>query len=72
MAAEAAPGRRRVAIIGAGSWGTALAMAAARNQHHVVLWAREPEVASGITRAHRNPLYLSDFDLENIHATTNI
>ena len=72
MAAEAAPGRRRVAIIGAGSWGTALAMAAARNQHHVVLWAREPEVASAINQAHRNPLYLSDFVLENIRATTNI
>jgi glycerol-3-phosphate dehydrogenase (NAD(P)+) len=72
MAAEAAPGSRRIAVIGAGSWGTALAMAAARNQHHVMLWAREPEVASAINQAHRNPLYLSDFDLENIRATTNI
>ena len=72
MSDEAAAGSRRVAIIGAGSWGTALAMAAARNQHHVVLWAREPEVASAINQAHRNPLYLSDFDLENIRATTNI
>lgn len=71
MSAEAA-GSGRVAIIGAGSWGTALALVAARNQHHVVLWAREPEVASGINQAHRNPLYLSDFDLENIRATTNI
>ncbi|HXU35011.1 MAG TPA: NAD(P)H-dependent glycerol-3-phosphate dehydrogenase [Blastocatellia bacterium] len=72
MSAEAVAGSRRVAIIGAGSWGTALAMAAARNQHHVVLWAREPEVASAINQAHRNPLYLSDFVLENIRATTNI
>lgn len=72
MVAEAAHGSRRIAIIGAGSWGTALAMIAARNQHQVVLWAREPEVASGINQAHRNPLYLSDFDLENIRATTNI
>jgi len=72
ISAEAVAGSRRVAIIGAGSWGTALAMAAARNQHHVVLWAREPEVASAINQAHRNPLYLSDFVLENIRATTNI
>ncbi len=72
MAAEAVPGSRRIAVIGAGSWGTALAMIAARNQHHVVLWAREPEVASAVNQAHRNPLYLSDFDLENIRATTNI
>jgi glycerol-3-phosphate dehydrogenase (NAD(P)+) len=72
MVAEGAHGSRRIAIIGAGSWGTALAMIAARNQHHVVLWAREPEVANGINQARRNPLYLSDFDLENIRATTNI
>lgn len=72
MSAEAAAGSRRIAIIGAGSWGTALAMVAAHNHHHVTLWAREPEVASAINQAHRNPLYLSDFDLENIRATTNI
>jgi glycerol-3-phosphate dehydrogenase (NAD(P)+) len=72
MSAEAAAGSRRIAVIGAGSWGTALAMVAARNQHHVMLWAREPEVASAINKAQRNPLYLSDFDLENIRATTNI
>lgn len=72
MSAEAGAGSRRIAVIGAGSWGTALAMVAARNQHHVMLWAREPEVASAINQAHRNPLYLSEFDLENIRATTNI
>lgn len=71
MSAEAARSRR-IAVIGAGSWGTALAIVAARNQHHVVLWAREPEVASSVNQAYRNPLYLSDFDLENIRATTNI
>jgi glycerol-3-phosphate dehydrogenase (NAD(P)+) len=72
MPDEAAEGSKRIAVIGAGSWGTALAMVAARNQHHVKLWAREPEVATGINQAHRNPLYLSDFDLENIRATTII
>ena len=72
MSAEAATGSKRIAVIGAGSWGTALAMVAARNQHHVKLWAREPEVANGINQAHRNPLYLSDVNLENIRATTII
>ena len=72
MSDEAAAGSKRIAIIGAGSWGTALAMVAARNQHHVKLWAREPEVATIINQAHRNPLYLSDFNLENILATTGI
>jgi glycerol-3-phosphate dehydrogenase (NAD(P)+) len=74
MTGEAAlPEGKRVAVIGAGSWGTALAMVAARNQHDVRLWAREPEVASGVNSAHRNPFYLSSFDLpENIHATTSL
>jgi glycerol-3-phosphate dehydrogenase (NAD(P)+) len=72
MSDEAAAGSKRIAVIGAGSWGTALAMVAARNQHHVKLWAREPEVATGINQAHRNPLYLSDVNLENIRATTII
>jgi glycerol-3-phosphate dehydrogenase (NAD(P)+) len=72
MSAEAAAGIKRIAVIGAGSWGTALAMVAARNHHHVTLWAREPEVASAINQGHRNPLYLSDFNLESILATTNI
>jgi glycerol-3-phosphate dehydrogenase (NAD(P)+) len=72
MSAEAAGRSKRIAVIGAGSWGTALAMVAARNQHHVKLWAREREVANGINQVHRNPLYLSDFNLENIRATTGI
>jgi len=74
MAGEAIqPEQKRVAVIGAGSWGTALAMIAARNRHEVRLWAREHEVASGINQYHRNPYYLSDFDLpENIFATTSI
>ncbi|HXF39973.1 MAG TPA: NAD(P)H-dependent glycerol-3-phosphate dehydrogenase [Blastocatellia bacterium] len=67
------PEIKRVAVIGAGSWGTALSLVAARNQHHVTLWAREREVAEGINRARRNPFYLSDIELpENIHATLNV
>ena len=63
----------RVAIVGAGSWGTALALAAARNNHDVRLWARESVVAESINRDHRNPFYLSEFELpENIHATISL
>jgi glycerol-3-phosphate dehydrogenase (NAD(P)+) len=63
----------RVAVIGAGSWGTALAIVAARNHLDVKLWAREPEVAVEINRTRRNPFYLSDFELsENIRATTAV
>src|SRR5262249_21983049 len=68
-----APESKQIAIIGAGSWGTALALVAARNRHSVRLWAREPEVALGIETARENPYYLSDFELPgNIHPTTSI
>lgn len=74
MPANPPPGQsKRVAVIGAGSWGTALAMVAARNQLDVKLCAREPEIAREITRTRRNPFYLSDFELpENIVATTAV
>jgi glycerol-3-phosphate dehydrogenase (NAD(P)+) len=63
----------RVAVIGAGSWGTALALVAARNRHEVVLWAREPEVAAEINAAHRNPYYLAEIELpEKLRATVSL
>lgn len=73
MQVEPGPQSKRVAVIGAGSWGTALALVAARNHHQVTLWAREPEVARGLETARRNPFYLSDIELPgNIRATTSI
>ncbi len=51
----------RVAVIGAGSWGSALALHLARAGSHVRLWAREPEVVEGIRAEHRNPLFISEF-----------
>lgn len=59
-----------IAIIGAGSWGTALAAHAARGDVPVRLWAREPEVVEGIRASRRNPLYLSDVDLPASVAVT--
>ena len=35
---------KKVAVLGAGSWGTALAMSLARSGHEVSLWGRNPEV----------------------------
>lgn len=47
-------------------------MAAARGNREVRIWAREPEVAKSIELEHRNPLYLSEFELPaNIHSTTS-
>jgi glycerol-3-phosphate dehydrogenase (NAD(P)+) len=54
----------RISVIGAGSWGTALAHQLARRGHEVRLWAREEEVVRGINGSHRNPLFLDDLDLE--------
>lgn len=53
----------KIAVIGAGSWGTALSNLLAGNGHNVSLWARRSEVVSSINKRHRNPRYLSDVDL---------
>ncbi len=50
----------KVAVLGAGAWGTALAMHIAL-QHDVVLWARNAGHVSGMRKARANPLYLGDF-----------
>ena len=60
----------RVAVIGAGSRGTALALVLAEAGHEIMLWARTPEVARAINEEHRNPRYLSDYRLPSaIRAT---
>src|SRR5437764_3513099 len=51
-----------MAVIGAGSWGTAIADIAARRVQ-TVLWARRKELADEITVEHRNRSYLPDFEL---------
>lgn len=48
----------RVAVLGAGAWGTALAQVAAAAGRKVLLWAREPEVVAGVNAAHENVLFL--------------
>jgi glycerol-3-phosphate dehydrogenase (NAD(P)+) len=50
----------KVAVLGAGAWGTALAMQIS-NQHQVSLWARNSGHVSGMRKARANPLYLGDF-----------
>lgn len=53
----------RIALIGAGSWGTAVAGLAAAGADEVRVWAHEPAVAEGINARHRNPSYLTDYEL---------
>lgn len=64
---------RRVAVIGAGSWGTALANLLARKGVPTVIWSYEPEVAEEIRRRHRNPTYLVEVDLDRrLRATSSL
>lgn len=53
----------RIAVIGAGSWGTALAAHLASQGMPTTLWAREPEVVAGINERHHNPLFVQDAEL---------
>ena len=48
----------RVAVLGAGSWGTALANLLAAKAHTVRIWAREAEVVTSINSQHENELFL--------------
>ena len=50
----------KVCVLGAGAWGTALAIHIAK-QHKVVLWARDSSHISGMKKSRANPLYLGDF-----------
>lgn len=62
----------KVAVVGAGSWGTSLAQLLAEKGNNVSLWARKPEVIKSINQMHRNPRYLTDVLLsENIVATVS-
>src|SRR5215469_14994264 len=54
---------QKIAVIGGGAWGTALACVAAQNGHAVMLWAREPEVVESINSTHENALFLPDIPL---------
>lgn len=63
----------RAAVIGSGSWGTALSALLASNGHAVNLWTRKNEIAQSINEEHKNPVYLKDSVLdERIVASTNL
>jgi glycerol-3-phosphate dehydrogenase (NAD(P)+) len=62
-----------IAIIGAGSWGTALSAALAGMGHSVRLWAYESNVLESINRIRENSLFLPGITLpENITATHSL
>lgn len=61
----------RIAVVGAGSWGTTLAALLSDNGHRVVLWALEPEVAEQVTREHLNTRFLAGIRLPEALAATS-
>ena len=62
-----------LAVLGAGSWGTALASLAARNGLATTLWGRDAAIVEAIERNHQNPRYLPGIELPgNLRATTDL
>ncbi|QNP41893.1 NAD(P)H-dependent glycerol-3-phosphate dehydrogenase [Lysobacter solisilvae (ex Woo and Kim 2020)] len=63
----------RVAVVGAGSWGTALAALIARHGCNAVLWGRDAECIAAINARHENPRYLPGIELpDTLSATTDL
>lgn len=62
-----------ISVVGAGAWGTALAIIAQRRDNDVLLWAFEEDVAHSIKTKHSNPMFLPGQTLsKKIRSTSNI
>ena len=60
-----------VTVLGAGSWGTALAMVLAENGHDTLIWSHRQEQAKEINEQHTNEKYIPNINLpENLRATS--
>jgi len=65
--------RLPVAVLGAGSWGTALGALIARHGHPTTLWGRDADVIAAIDGQHENPRYLPGIALpKTLRATTDL
>lgn len=61
----------KIAVIGAGSWGTALSQVIADAGNEPCLWARRESVSSTINAEHRNPDFLSRYELSKAITSTS-
>ena len=62
---------KRIAVIGAGNWGTALAATLARSGHAVSLWGYEPEIVESIRQRLENSIFMPGVSLPTGIAATN-
>ena len=63
----------KAAVVGAGSWGTALALVLHGNGHRVALWSHEGEVVDTVREVGENRLYLPGVSLpEDLGVTTSL
>ncbi|MDM8266030.1 NAD(P)H-dependent glycerol-3-phosphate dehydrogenase [Limosilactobacillus pontis] len=63
----------KVAVLGAGSWGSVLANLLVDNGHEVELWSRDQDQVDRLNKDHVNPAYMKDFTYSSkLHATTNM
>ena len=53
----------KVAVLGAGAWGTALGVVLSRNQHHVTLWSRDAAALAALQTTRRNERHLPGVEL---------
>ncbi|WP_417767151.1 NAD(P)H-dependent glycerol-3-phosphate dehydrogenase [Stappia sp.] len=60
----------RIAIIGGGAWGSALALTAARAGRQAMLWARDPQTVRSVNAGKGNPVYLPDVAFDHAIAAT--
>jgi len=65
-------GGRKVGVLGAGSFGTALSSVLLRAGHQVTLWCYEPGHADEINEQGRNTRYMTDFQLSGLVATDRL
>ena len=64
---------KRIAVLGGGSWGTALAVHLARADHAVRLWARDPALVAELNATRRNERYLPGITLpDGVTSTADV
>ena len=62
---------KKISVIGAGAWGTALAEVISRQGNEVNLWAREGDVVKSINTSNTNDLYLPNIKLSKLIIAQN-